>query len=311
MNRLWSRTAAIEIPLDLTWYADRWPWFAGAAGLLLAYLLGRTARPRAEDPPSTPGTDGQLAALGERLTSMGQQQENLARTLRALEGVLGHNQARGAFGEVQLERLVADLLPAAAYRLRAPIGRNRVDCLIGLPWPPGPVPVDAKFPLEAFRAWQDAGDAAGAAKALRRLERDFGVHVEAIRSKYLAPGTTADFALLFLPSEAVFAALHTHCRQAIEAAHHARVFPVSPSTLWPLLNTLAAVLRDVSFAEGTHRMQAEAAQLAADSAALADLARRTERDWSRLAADLQALIAAADALAASGRRFGRKPGPGN
>lgn len=308
MNRLWSRTAAIEIPLDLAWYIERWPWFAGAAGLLLAYMLGRMGR---ADRNGDPAAGQQLAALGERLTSMGRQQETLGRTLHALEGVLGNKQARGAFGEVQLERLVADLLPAASYRLQAPIGRNRVDCLIALPWPPGPVPVDAKFPLEAFRTWQNADSDAGAARALRQFGRDFASHVEAIRSKYLVPGTTADFALLFLPSEAVFATLHTHCREAVEKAHRARVFPVSPSTLWPLLNTLAAVMRDVTFAEGSLQMQAAAEQLAADSAALADLARRTERDWSRLAADLQALIAAADTLAASGRQFGRKPGSGN
>ena len=296
------------MPLDPAWYLERWPWFAGAAGLLLAYLLGRMARAeRATDP----ATSHQLAALGERLTSMGRQQETLGRTLHALEGVLGNKQARGAFGEVQLERLVAELLPAASYRLQAPIGRNRVDCLIALPWPPGPVPVDAKFPLEAFRGWQDADTDASAAKALRQFGRDFSGHVEAIRSKYLVPGTTADFALLFLPSEAVFAVLHTHCREAVETAYRARVFPVSPATLWPLLNTLAAAMRDVAFSKGTQQMQAAAERLSADSAALADIARRTERDWSRLAADLQALIAAADSLAASGRQFGRKPGSGN
>jgi DNA recombination protein RmuC len=281
---------------------ERWPWFAGAAALLLAYLTGRAAGRRAAG-GGGPGADMHLAALDERLSSMGRQQEMLGRSLLALEGVLTNKQARGAFGEAQLERLVADLLPPASFRLQAPLGRNRVDCLIALPWPPGPVPVDAKFPLEAFRLWQEAPSDAEAARALRQLRRDFGGHVEAIRSKYLVPGQTADFALLFLPSEAVFAALHGHCREAVEAAQRARVFPVSPATLWPLLNTLAGVLRDVRFAADTHRMQSAAGSLAEQSAALADLARRTERDWSRLAADLQSLIAAADRLAASGRSF--------
>ncbi len=332
MNDVWSRIAAIEFSLDPAWYIARWPWLVGAGALLLAFLLGRLGRGQGSgdlDPvlaerlaaheqtlaqlaadvsnraeASERRTVAESAALGERLTSLGRQQQGLGRALHALQGVLDNKQARGAFGEAQLERLVADLLPSASYRLQAPLGRNRVDCLIALPWPPGPVPVDAKFPLEAYQAWQQADGEREAARAARQFQRDVAAHVEAIRSKYLVPQRTADFALMFLPSEAVFSALHVHCRPAIEAAHRARVFPVSPSTLWPLLNTLAAVLRDVRFAEETDLMQGAAARLAEQSAAVADLARKTERDWSRLAGDLQSLIAAADALAASGRAFG-------
>lgn len=305
MNRLWSRTGTIELPLDPVWYWEHWPWFAGTAALLLAFLLGRTSKSQRA---AANGAEGEtITVLGERLTSLGRQQESLGRSLSSLEGMLGNKQARGAFGEVQLERLVADLLPGAAYQLQAPLGRYRVDCLIRLPYPPGPVPVDAKFPLEAYQAWLHAESDAAANKAVRQLQRDFAGHVDAIRTKYIAPGKTADFALMFLPSEAVFAALHTHCREAIEAAHRSKVFPVSPSTLWPLLNTLAGVLREVEFSAETQKFQAMASDLAGQSAALAELARRTERDWSRLAADMQGLIASADALAARGRAFAAEP----
>ena len=244
------------------------------------------------------------AALRERLAHLARQQEGVGQTLGALQGVLSNKQARGAFGEAQLERLVRDLLPVSGYRFQAPLGRFRVDCLIDLPWPPGPVAVGAKFPLEGFQAWQAAGgDGRAQAVALRRFQRDVANHVDAIAAKYIVGGETADFALMFLPSEAVFAALHSECRGVVETSQRARVFPVSPSTLWPLLNTVAGVLRDVRFAENSAGLQAAARQLADDSAGLAALAVKAERDWSRLGQDLQAVVRAADALALTGRAF--------
>ena len=243
-------------------------------------------------------------ALGERLASMARQQEAIGQRLTELQSVMGNKQARGAFGEVQLERLVADLLPRSAYRFQAPLGRNRVDCLIALPWPPGPVPVDAKFPLENYQRWLATGDA----KALRLFKADVTAHVQAISNKYLVPGQTADFGLMFLPSEAVFAALHEEARDIVEAAQRARVFPVSPSTLWPVLNTLAGVLRQIEFSQNAAAMQAIAAGLAGQAAGLADQAHRVERDWAKLRTDLRGLTATADEVAASAEAFsGVKP----
>jgi DNA recombination protein RmuC len=318
------------LPFDPVWLSQHWPWLVGGAAVFVSYIVGKGSRGRNLDVAleqrlaaqeralgellssamqrNVEGerrTAATTAAIGERLSSLGRQQEGISRSLSALQGVLDSKQARGAFGEAQLERLVADLLPSSAYRFQAPLGKYRTDCLITLPWPPGPVAIDAKFPLEGYQAWQACDrDAKAAALALKRFQRDVALHVSAIQSKYICPGETADFALMFLPSEAVFAALHADCRPLVEVAHRARVFPVSPSTLWPLLNTLSAALRDVHFAKNTGALQAKADALAEESAALADQARRVERDWSRLAADLQALIGAADALASSGRAFG-------
>ena len=244
------------------------------------------------------------AALRERLAGLARQQEGVGQALGALQGVLDNKQARGAFGETQLHRLVADLLPSSAYRMQAAVGPYRADCLIDLPHPPGPVAVDAKFPLEGFQAWRTAqGDSKAAATAQRRFQRDVAAHVEAIAGKYIRAGETADFALMFLPSEAVFAAVHSDCRAVVETAHRARVFPVSPGTLWPLLNTLSAVLRDVEFADNAAALQAQARQLADDALALSDLAAKTQRDWRRLGEDLQALTRRADALALAGKAF--------
>jgi DNA recombination protein RmuC len=318
-----------DIPL-----ADALPWGGAILAALLAFLLGRMRSNRTRldatlelrlqaqerllagalsdaierlGERSAAGERrgaADAAALRERLLNLGRQQDGLGQTLNALRGVLDNKQARGAFGEAQLERLVADLLPASNYSLQATLGLYRVDCLIALPWPPGPVPIDAKFPLEGFQAWRSAaGDSKMAASALKRFQRDVATHVDAIASKYIHAGETADFALMFLPSEAIFAALHSDCRNIVEMAQRRRVFAVSPSTLWPLLNTLSGVLRDVRFAENAAAMQAAARDLANDSRSLADLTAKAQRDWSRLGDDLQALITKADALALAGQAF--------
>ena len=113
---------------------------------------------------------------------------------------------------------------------------------------------------------------------------------------------------MFLPSEAVFAALHEEARDIVEAAQRARVFPVSPSTLWPVLNTLAGVLRQIEFSQNAAAMQAIAAGLAGQAAGLADQAHRVERDWAKLRTDLRGLTATADEVAASAEAFsGVKP----
>lgn len=300
-----------------------WPWALAGLGLAVVFLLGRWSRPRhLENGPleqrlqsqersvadTLAGFDqraaAESAALRERLTGLARQQETVAQTLGALQGVLANKQARGAFGETQLQRLIADLLPAGAFRMQAPLGTYRVDCLIRMPFPPGPVPIDAKFPLEGFQAWVQAdGNARQAEAALKQFRRDVSAHVDAIAGKYIIPGQTADFALMFVPSEAVFAAIHSECRGVVEAAHRRRVFPVSPSTLWPVLNTLAAVLQQVRFQDDIASLTAGADRLARDSQQLGDAARRVERDWQKLSGDLKALIAVADTLSHSGRAF--------
>lgn len=327
--------------IDLT-LTEAWPWLAGAVALLLAFLAGRIGRRgggldgaleerlQAQERALTQALSqafdrvaertsagerrsaAESAALRERLAGLARQQDGVGQLLGALQGVLDNKQARGAFGETQLERLVADLLPASAYRMQTPVGPYRADCLIDMPSPPGPVAVDAKFPLEGYQAWRAAaGDPKAAAVAQRRFQRDVAAHVNAIASKYIRVGETADFALMFLPSEAVFAAVHSDCRGVVEAAQRARVFMVSPGTLWPLLNTLAAVLRDVHFAGNAAALQAQARQLSDDAVALADLAAKAQRDWSRLGEDLQAVMRRADALALAGKAFaGGEPGAG-
>ena len=204
-------------------------------------------------------TQTTMTDLRERLARIDAAQKNIAELstqMVSLQDILGNKQARGAFGETQLNNLVRQVLPPSAYEFQARIGDGkRVDCLIRLPNPPGPVAVDAKFPLESYRALMDAEDDSAKTQAARAFRADMLKHIGDIRDKYIVPGETAEAALMFLPSEAVYVELHARFGDVVEQSFRDRVFIVSPTTLWATLNTVRAVFRDVRMREQAGEIQ--------------------------------------------------------
>ncbi|MEP4380120.1 MAG: DNA recombination protein RmuC [Alphaproteobacteria bacterium] len=209
-----------------------------------------------------------LDELKERLVRIDTAQKNLSdlsSQVVGLQDILSNKQARGAFGEVQLQGLVEAVLPPDTYTFQATLADGkRADCLLDLPNPPGPIVIDAKFPLEAWRLLQAAGSDTERKEAERALRRDVATHVKAIAEKYIVPGETADAALMFLPSEAVYAELHSSFADVVDAANRAKVFIVSPTTLWALLNTMRAVMKDVRMKEAAGVIQIEVMKMLED-----------------------------------------------
>ncbi len=202
--------------------------------------------------------------------------ESLGAQVTTLAAILGNKQARGAFGEVALREMLADRLPAAAWAWQHTLSNGlRCDALIRLPDPPGPIAVDSKFPLEAWRAWREARDEPARALAQRRLAADIRRHVEDVATKYIRPGETAEGALIFLPSEALHADLAAHHPALVAEAARRGVYLVSPGTLWAVLGTMRALLRDV-------RLREEAAVLRGELARLAEEAERLDRRVANL-----------------------------
>lgn len=215
-----------------------------------------------------------MTDLRERLVVIETAKESmveLASQVTTLNEVLSNKQARGAFGEVQLENLVESALPPAAYHFQATLSSGRrVDCRIELPHPPGPICIDAKFPLESWHALRAAADEAARAAALKGFAQAVTTHVRDIAEKYIVPGETAEGALLFLPSEAVYAELHASAPEVVEKANRARVYIVSPTTLWAVLHTMRAILKDIRMREEAGRIQAEVEHLLNDVRLLDD-----------------------------------------
>jgi DNA recombination protein RmuC len=202
-----------------------------------------------------------LTSLRERLAVVDEAQRNitaLSSQMIGLQDILSNKQARGAFGEMQLRDLVEAVLPPDAYEFQASIGEGlRADCVIRLPNPPGSLAIDAKFPLESYQRLTGAQSDAERIQAARDFSADVLKHVRSIASKYIVPGQTGDAALMFLPSEAIYAELHARYANVVEQSFRERVFIVSPTTLWATLNTIRAIFRDVKIRERAGELQKE------------------------------------------------------
>ena len=192
--------------------------------------------------------------------------ESLTGSVVNLQELLGDKRARGAFGEVQLEGLVRNVLPPNAYEMQATLSNGtRVDCLLRLPAPTGLVGVDSKFPLENYhRMFSPESSAADYSLAQKQFKADVRRHVDAISSKYIIAGETSDGAVMFVPAEAVFAEIHAHHGDVVEYANAKRVWIVSPTTLMAVLNTARAVLKDVETRQQIHVIKDALQRLAVD-----------------------------------------------
>lgn len=262
-------------------------------------LERRLGEARGEMAESLAGSARALGAVEARLDGIDRAQghlERLSEGMLGLEAILKNKQARGRFGEIQLEALLQDALPAGAYRLQAtlPNGR-RADCVIDAPAPAGPLVIDAKFPLEAYEALIAAEGRDAEARALKALGLAVRGHMVDIAERYVLPGVTGDGAVMFLPSEAIFATLHERLPEVVRDGFRLRVFVVSPTTCMALLTSLAAVLRDL-------RLRDEIGALRGELAALAREVTGVEAQATRLA---RHLALADEDLAAIGRGAGR------
>jgi DNA recombination protein RmuC len=190
--------------------------------------------------------------------------ESLTGSVVSLQELLGDKRARGAFGEVQLEALVRNVLPTSAFEMQATLSNGtRADCVLKLPQPTGKVAVDSKFPLENYRRMLDpeANDV-DRALAQKQFRVDVRHHVDAISSKYIIAGETSDGAVMFVPAEAVFAEIHAYHAEVVDYAIAKRVWIVSPTTLMAVLNTARAVLKDVETRKQIHVIKDALARLA-------------------------------------------------
>ena len=201
----------------------------------------------------TEKTGKSLNELKERLAVIDAAQKNisdLSQQMVGLQDILSNKQSRGAFGEIQLNDLVTNILPPSAYGFQVKLSNGKIaDCMLNLPNPPGPIAIDSKFPLESYLALRSAETDDAMKFALRALGNDILKHVNDIAARYIIPGETAESALMFLPSEAVYAELHASLPEIVEKSYRARVWIVSPTTLMATLNTVRAVLKDVQMRE--------------------------------------------------------------
>ncbi len=226
--------------------------------------------------------------LAERLGALSQnavELKNISADIANFKNILmGNKQARGTFGERQLEDLVADIMPPETYSFQSVLETGvRPDCIIRLPYPPGDMIIDSKFPLESFTKINEDG------MYRKQFELDVRKHIDAIAEKYIIPGRTAESAMMFIASESIFETLHREFPATVEYAARKKVFIVSPSTLWATLNTIRAVLSDIKIKRVAAQIKRELDLLLTDLSRLSDRADNLGRHFAQTTADIEQL----------------------
>ena len=214
-------------------------------------------------------TNETFISVMERLATIDEAQkkiDGLTVNMVSLQELLGDKRSRGAYGEVQLESLVRNVLPASGFKMQHTFENGaRVDCALFLPKPTGIVAVDSKFPLENYHKMFDSTLSEAAQNmAEKQFKLDIKKHVDDIASKYIIPNVTSDGAVMFIPAEAVFAEIHAYHPEIIDYAMIKRVWLVSPTTLMAVLNTARAVLKDVEMRKQVHIIKDELGRLSKD-----------------------------------------------
>jgi DNA recombination protein RmuC len=248
-----------------------------------------------------------MKKVHERLAVIDAAQKNLTELssqMVGLQEILSNKQARGAFGEIQLNDLVSSILPPSAYTFQTTLSSGaRVDCLLKLPNPPGAIAIDAKFPLESYQRLRDAEDETARVQAGRAFSADVRKHVQDIAAKYIVPGETAESALMFLPSEAVYAELHAGFRNVVEESFRHRVWIVSPTTLMATLNTVRAVLKDARMREQAGLIQKEVHTLLKDVERLDDRVGNLQKHFQLASRDIEQVATSSRKITSRGERI--------
>jgi DNA recombination protein RmuC len=223
-----------------------------------------------------------------------------------LQQILGNKQARGAYGQGQMEAIVRDALPQGVFEFQATLSnKNRPDCLIRLPGSKTAIVIDSKFPLEAFGQLKSAGSDSERRAAEARVRADVGKHVKDIADKYLIAGETQAPAMMFVPSESLYAELHDVFSDLIQKAQRAQIIVVSPNILMLAINTIQTVMKDARMREQASLIQKEVGLLLNDVRLLSDRVGKLQSHLGQAEGDIKGILISAGKVVGRAERIER------
>ena len=238
----------------------------------------------------TQSTQKSLTEMHERLAVIDRAQENihsLSNQVNDLQNILSNKQLRGAFGEVQLENIVRDALPQNAYQFQYTLTSNsRVDCIVKMPEPPGPICIDSKFPLEDYKKFAGTTNDQEKKDYLRLFHNAVQKHIKDIAEKYILPGETSDSAIMFLPSESIYSEINIRFPKLVNESRNKKVYMAGPDNLMLLLHTVRAILRDATMSQTAGKIQIEVDKLTNDLNLLADRIFKLDKHFDLARKDL-------------------------
>jgi DNA recombination protein RmuC len=248
-----------------------------------------------------------LRHLHERLAVIDHAQKNLgelASQVTSLREVLANKQMRGAFGQGRMEAIVRDGLPRGAFEFQFTLSnKTRPDCVVFLPGDDRPIVIDAKFPLEAVSALREAKNEEGRKQAAARVRQDVSRHVNDIAERYLIPGETQEIALMFVPSESVYAELYDGFDDVIQKAYRAQVVLVSPSLLMLAIQVMQQILKDARMREAAGQIRTEVGHLMGDIGRLRERVLKLQQHFGQASEDVTQVLISADKIAKRGGRI--------
>ena len=256
---------------------------------------------------TTKATTEQLAQLGERLAVIDAAQGRLAgltEQVVGLKDILANKQSRGAFGQGRMEAILRDGLPPGAYEFQATLSNGkRPDAVVRLPGDNRLLVIDAKFPLESFADLKSATDDEVRRIAGQRVRQDVGRHLRDIAERYFLPGETQDLALLFVPSESIYADIAEHFEDVVQKAHRARILLVSPSLMMMAVQVLQGLVRDARVREQAHLIQNEVRRLLDDVRRLRERVGKLDQHFRQAQEDVVQIGTSADKITTRGDRI--------
>jgi DNA recombination protein RmuC len=261
---------------------------------------------------STNTTAEHLQNLHARLAVIDSAQKNIVDLasqvtshVGSLNNILANKQTRGAFGQGQLEAIVSDLLPKGAYEFQYTLtNKMRPDCVIFVP-ESGCLVIDAKFPLEAMTAWREAASEDERKGAVQRVRQDIGKHIADIAEKYLIAGETQDVALMFIPSESMYADLYDSFDDIVQRARRARVMIVSPNMAVLAIQLVRQMRKDAQMREAVDQIRFEIGHMMKDVGLLGERVRKLQTHFGQTTKDMDDILTSAGRIE---KRAGRIEG---
>ena len=243
---------------------------------------------------TTKHTVENLNKLNERLAVIDNAQKNitdLASQVTSLQNVLANKQTRGAFGQGRMESIVQDGLPKGHYEFQYTLKNGkRPDCVVFLP-DQRPLVIDAKFPLEAVTALRESKTDDERKFAAARVRQDVMKHVTDISDRYLIAGETQDIALMFVPSELVYAELHDGFDDVVQKAYRLQVMLVSPTLLMLAIQVIQQIQKDARMREAADSIREEVGAMMKDVRLLGERLRKLQSHFNQSNEDVrQALV---------------------
>jgi DNA recombination protein RmuC len=255
---------------------------------------------------ATRHTTENLQKLNERLAVIDNAQRNLtdlASQVTSLQSVLTNKQSRGAFGQARMESIVQDGLPKGAYEFQYTLSnRTRPDCCVFMP-DKRPLIIDAKFPLEGVTAFREARSDDEKRLATQRLRQDVTRHFSEIADKYLIPGETHEMALMFVPSESVYAEIYDNFDDLVQKAYRARVVMVSPALLMLAIQVVLQIQKDARMREAADQIRDEVGHLMGDIGRLGDRVRKLQQHFNQSNEDVRQTLISIEKIESRGERI--------